>query len=284
MFININGKIVDEREAVISAFDHGYLYGIGVFETFRTYNGHPFLFDDHFNRLKASLEELQIKLPYTKLKLLGEVKRTIQANDMVDAYVRLNISAGSGEIGLQTEPYNSPQIIIYVKPIGEPVRKEKRGVLLALRRNSPEGAVRLKSHHYLNNILAKREVGNDPAIEGIFLSQEGVLAEGIVSNLFWVKEGVLYTPSLTTGILNGITRQYILYAAQKLGIKVIEGSFEKGELLTADEAFVTNSIQEIVPLYQIEHMRLPGLDGSVTNRLIHHYEQHRISLFSRTEC
>ncbi|MDP4553349.1 aminodeoxychorismate lyase [Alkalihalobacillus macyae] len=284
MFININGNIIDEREAVISVYDHGYLYGIGVFETFRTYNGHPFLFDDHFNRLKASLEELQITLPYTKLRLLDEVKRTIQANDMVDAYVRLNISAGSGEIGLQTEPYHSPQIIIYVKPIGEPVRKEKRGVILSLRRNSPEGVVRLKSHHYLNNILAKREVGNDSSIEGIFLSQEGVLAEGIVSNLFWIKEGVLYTPAISTGILNGITRQYILYAAQKLGIKVIEGSFEKEELFAADEAFVTNSIQEIVPLYQIEHVLLPGLDGSVTNRLIHHYEQHRISLFSRTEC
>ncbi|MBN8211047.1 aminodeoxychorismate lyase [Bacillus sp. NTK071] len=284
MFININGDIVDEKEAVISAYDHGYLYGLGVFETFRTYNGHPFLFDDHYNRLKASLEELQIKLPYTKVELLHEVKRTIEANDMIDAYVRLNISAGMGEIGLQTDPYSSPQSIIYVKPIGEPIRKEKRGVILSLRRNSPEGPLRLKSHHYLNNILAKREVGNDPAIEGIFLSQQGVLAEGIVSNLFWVKEGSLYTPSLTTGILNGITRQYIMHAAQKLGISIIEGSFEKEELFLADEVFVTNSIQEIVPLRQIEHVLLPGLDGSVTNRLILQYEQHRISLFSRIEC
>lgn len=284
MFININGDIVDQKEAVISAYDHGYLYGVGVFETFRTYDGHPFLFDDHFNRLKESLKELQITLPYTKVELLHEVKRTIETNDMVDAYVRLNISAGAGEIGLQTEPYFSPQIIIYVKPIGEPIRKEKRGVILSLRRNSPEGALRLKSHHYLNNILAKREVGNDPAIEGIFLSQQGVLAEGIVSNLFWVKEGVLYTPSLSTGILNGITRQYIMRAAQKLGVSIIEGSFEEEELFKADEVFVTNSIQEIVPLRQIEHKLLPGLDGSVTNRLILQYEQHRISLYSRTEC
>ena len=140
MFININGDIVDQKEAVISAYDHGYLYGVGVFETFRTYDGHPFLFDDHFNRLKESLKELQITLPYTKVELLHEVKRTIETNDMVDAYVRLNISAGAGEIGLQTEPYFSPQIIIYVKSIGEPIRKEKRGVILSLRRNSPEGA------------------------------------------------------------------------------------------------------------------------------------------------
>ncbi|WP_347552818.1 aminodeoxychorismate lyase [Pseudalkalibacillus hwajinpoensis] len=283
MLININGHVLDEKDAVISAFDHGYLYGVGVFETFRTYNGHPFLFDDHFNRLITSLEELQISLPYTKTELLDEVMWTINANQMRDAYIRLNISAGAGEVGLRTDPYQSPTMIIYVKPIGEPVRKEKRGIILSLKRNSPEGALRLKSHHYLNNILAKREVGDEPSIEGIFLSQEGFLAEGIVSNLFWVKDEKLYTPSLETGILNGITRQYIMHACKRLGIPVVEGNYDKQVLLEADEVFVTNSIQEIVPLWQVEHVPLPGLNGSVTNRLIVQYEQHRTSLLSRTD-
>ncbi len=212
------------------------------------------------------------------------MRRTIKANDIGDAYVRLNISAGMGEIGLRTDPYLAPTTIIYVKPIGQPVRKEKQGMILKLRRNSPEGPIRLKSHHYLNNILAKREVGNDPSVEGIFLSQEGFLAEGIVSNLFWVKNGEIFTPSLSTGILNGITRQYIMNAAKNLGISVMEGSFVKKDLLDADEVFVTNSIQEIVPLHHVEHVEYPGLKGSITERLILQYEQHRVSLYSRTEC
>ncbi len=284
MYININGKVVEEKEAAISPYDHGYLYGVGVFETFRTYNGHPFLFTDHFNRLCESLQALQISLPYTEVELLQEVKRTIEANEIGDAYVRLNISAGIEEIGLRTDPYLAPTIIIYVKPIGQPVRKEKQGMILTLRRNSPEGQMRLKSHHYLNNILAKREVGNDPSVEGIFLSQEGFLAEGIVSNLFWVKNDEVYTPSLSTGILNGITRRYVMNAAKNLGISVIQGNFVKENLFDADEVFVTNSIQEIVPLHHIEHVEYPGLKGSITNRLILQYEQHRVSLFSRTEC
>ncbi|MGG1685814.1 aminodeoxychorismate lyase [Pseudalkalibacillus sp. NRS-1564] len=284
MFINVNGELIDEKSAVIPAYDHGYLYGVGVFETFRTYDGHPFLFEDHYNRLCDSLNELQIALPFTKEGLLFEIRRTIDVNGIKDAYVRLNVSAGEGEIGLRTEPYISPTVIIYLKEIGEPVRKEKRGVILSLRRNTPEGPVRLKSHHYLNNILAKREVGNDPSVEGIFLSQRGKLAEGIVSNLFWFKNGILYTPDLTTGILNGITRQYVMDVARKKGMLVREGNFEKKEILEADEVFVTNSIQEIVPLSKIEHKSLPGLEGHATNELILQYEQHRTSLMSRNEC
>ncbi|MCA0993706.1 aminodeoxychorismate lyase [Pseudalkalibacillus hwajinpoensis] len=283
MFLTINGKLIDEKEAAISVFDHGYLYGVGVFETFRTYEGHPFLFGDHYKRLRNSLENLQISLPYTYDELLLQIKQTIEANEMKDAYVRLNVSAGAGEIGLKTDEYLTPTVIVYVKAIGNPVRKTKRGVILSLRRNSPEGEYRLKSHHYLNNILAKREVGSDPSIEGIFLSQDGRLAEGIVSNLFWFKNGILFTPDLSTGILNGITRQFVVHVARKMGISVREGGFQRESLLEADEVFVTNSIQEIVPLFQIEQKPLPGLDGPATNELILQYEHHRTSLMSREE-
>ena len=283
MFLTINGKLIDEKEAVISVFDHGYLYGVGVFETFRTYEGHPFLFGDHYKRLRYSLENLQISLPYSCDELLLQVKQTIEANEMKDAYVRLNVSAGAGEIGLKTDEYETPTVIVYVKAIGNPVRNAKRGVILSLRRNSPEGEYRLKSHHYLNNILAKREVGSDPSVEGIFLSQDGRLAEGIVSNLFWFKNGILFTPDLSTGILNGITRQFVVHVAKKMGISVREGGFQKEALVEADEVFVTNSIQEIVPLFQIEQKPLPGLDGPATNELILQYEHHRTSLMSREE-
>lgn len=283
MFLTINGKLIDESEAVISAFDHGYLYGVGVFETFRTYEGHPFLFDDHYKRLCESLEMLQIQFPYTYDELLCQVKQTIEANEMKDAYVRLNVSAGAGGVGLKTDPYAEPTVIVYVKAIDSPSRKEKRGVILSHRRNSPEGEYRLKSHHYLNNIIAKREVGSDPSVEGIFLTQNGILAEGIVSNLFWFKNGTLFTPDLSTGILNGVTRQFVVHVAKKMGITVQVGSFTEKALLEADEAFVTNSVQEIVPLFQIEQKPLPGLHGPATNELILQYEQHRTSLMSREE-
>lgn len=283
MFININGKLIREEEAVISAYDHGFLYGLGLFETFRTYDGHPFLFNDHVERLQSSLEELQIHLPYTRSELMHEVRRTLELNDLVDGYIRLNVSAGSGFIGLQTEPYTAPTQIIYVKSIDPPSRKEKKGTFLSISRNTPEGNQRLKSHHYLNNILAKREIGNNPDIEGIFLTSEGYLAEGIVSNLFWISENTLYTPSLSTGILNGITRQYVMRVAEKLGIPVKEGCYRKEDLLRANEVFVTNSIQEIVPLRSVDSVSMPGLDGTVTSKLILQYEQDRTSLLSRKD-
>ncbi|WP_270182885.1 aminodeoxychorismate lyase [Alkalihalobacillus sp. CinArs1] len=280
MYINVNGELMREEDAVISAYDHGFLYGLGVFETFRTYDGHPFLFNDHIDRLQASLEELQIELETNSDDLLHEVKRTLAANNMRDGYIRLNVSAGAGNIGLQTEPYQSPTRIIYVKSLGAPVRNEKDGTLLSLRRNTPEGNYRLKSHHYLNNILAKREIGNDPKTEGIFLTEEGYVAEGIVSNLFWVKGDTLFTPSLGTGILNGITRQYVIRTAEKLRISVEEGYYKKECLLDADEVFVTNSIQEIVPLRSVDRVSMPGKNGTVTSKLILHYEKDRTSLFS----
>ncbi|WP_377887126.1 aminodeoxychorismate lyase [Alkalihalobacillus sp. R86527] len=283
MLININGEILREENAVISAYDHGFLYGLGVFETFRTYEGHPFLFNDHIQRLRASLEELHIQLPIEPQELLHEVKRTLQANEMVDGYIRLNVSAGAGNIGLQTEPYEQPTLIIYVKSLGDSVRNEKNGTVLSLRRNTPEGQFRLKSHHYLNNILAKREVGNDQNVEGIFLTEEGYVAEGIVSNLFWVTGNTLFTPSLSTGILNGITRQYVLKVAEKLRLPVKEGLYKREDLLEADEVFVTNSIQEIVPLRSVDRVSMPGSNGTVTSKLILKYEQDRTSLLSSND-
>ncbi|MCA0989542.1 aminodeoxychorismate lyase [Guptibacillus algicola] len=283
MFINVNGEITREEDAVISAYDHGFLYGLGVFETFRTYDGHPFLFNDHIQRLRASLEELHIHLSIGTRDLLHEVKRTLAANDMVDGYIRLNVSAGAGNIGLQTKPYEEPTLIIYVKSLGAPVRNEKDGKVLSLRRNTPEGQYRLKSHHYLNNILAKREIGNDPKVEGIFLTEEGYVAEGIVSNLFWVSQNTLFTPSLSTGILNGITRQYVMKSAEKLQLPVKEGLYNRQTLFNADEVFVTNSIQEIVPLRSVDRVSMPGSNGTVTSKLILQYEQDRTSLLSSND-
>ncbi|PEY31136.1 4-amino-4-deoxychorismate lyase [Bacillus cereus] len=284
MLIYVNGTYVEASEAKISPYDHGYLYGLGVFETFRIYNGHPFLLDDHYGRLVDALSTLQIEWTMTKDDVLRVLQELLVRNELEHAYIRLNVSAGVDEIGLQTGVYPEPSVIVFIKPLSVPGKVlEKEGVILKQKRNTPEGAFRLKSHHYLNNILGKREIGNVVNKEGIFLTEAGHIAEGVVSNLFFVKEGVLYTPSLETGILNGITRTFIIRIAEVLDVHVEEGLFTQKELLSADEVFVTNSIQEIVPLNQIEEVNFPGKEGDVTKSFMSVYEMHRESLWSRNE-
>ncbi|WP_369901520.1 aminodeoxychorismate lyase [Bacillus manliponensis] len=284
MLIYVNGSFVDASEAKISPYDHGYLYGLGVFETFRIYNGHPFLFDDHYERLMTALSSLHIRWNMTKADIREIIKNLLVKNELQHAYIRLNVSAGIGEIGLQTDEYEEPSLIIFIKPLYAPGEiVEKEGVILRQTRNTPEGAVRLKSHHYLNNILGKRELGNTNTKEGIFLTKEGYVAEGIVSNLFFVKNHILYTPALQTGILNGITRMFILKIAERLNLKVKEGFFLQEELLVADEVFVTNSIQEIVPLVKIGEVRFPGKQGVITNELLSVYGEYREILWSKDE-
>ncbi|MFE8698835.1 aminodeoxychorismate lyase [Cytobacillus sp. FJAT-53684] len=284
MFIYLNGDLVRKEDAVISPFDHGFLYGMGLFETIRVYNGHPFLLDDHLQRLNNSLEVLNIKTRYTRDEILEILHPLLKINELTDAYVRLNVSAGIGEIGLQTEPYVHPNLIIFAKPL-PPAKglQEKKSVILQLKRNTPEGFERLKSHHYLNNILAKREIGDHPECEGIFLTEDGYLAEGIVSNLFWIKDQKLYTPALETGILDGITRQFVMKLASKRGMRLEEGFFTLDEAKVADEVFVTNSIQEIVPLSLFDQEQKPGNQGVIVNDLQLQYKQYTTYVWSRDE-
>lgn len=280
MYLYVNGKIVKKSDARISPFDHGFLYGVGLFETFRIYDGHPFLLDDHLMRLQTSLKDLQIDLEINRKELTDILTDLLKANGLKNAYVRLNVSAGEGELGLSADSYQTPSLILFMKEI--PVTlAEKSAVFLKINRNTPEGETRLKSHHFLNNIYGKKEIGNNPQIEGIFRTKEGYLAEGITSNIFWVKGNMLFTPTLQTGILNGVTRAFVIEIAKGLGLEIKEGFFQDEELLTSDEAFITNSIQEIVPLNKIEGVTLPG--NQITKYLQHKYNQYKTSLWSRSE-
>jgi 4-amino-4-deoxychorismate lyase len=282
MFIYVNGQFVSKEEARISPFDHGFLYGMGVFETFRVYSGHPFLLDDHLDRLNRSLAELSIMHCFKRGELDTILQDLLKINDLTDAYIRLNVSAGIGDVGLQVEPYNEPNILIFPKrlpPAGE--LSEKKAVLLKLRRNSPEGNERIKSHHFMNNILAKREIGNAADIEGIFLTEDGHLAEGVVSNLFWKKGNILYTPGIDTGILNGITRQFVIELAKKNKLTVEEGLYSYKDALEAEEMFVTNSIQEIVALTSFERYNLPGKKGQFAQKLHQEYRHYCKILWSK---
>jgi 4-amino-4-deoxychorismate lyase len=284
MHVFMNGKIVAKEDVMISAFDHGFLYGVGLFETFRIYEHHPFLLDDHIERLNHGLAVLNIKWSYTKADILETIKLVLEANQLSNAYIRFNVSAGMGEIGLQTEPYFKPNVIMFAKPLppaGE--MTEKDAVVLNLKRNTPESLERLKSHHYLNNLLAKREIGNAINQEGLFLTKEGYIAEGIVSNVFWITNGVLYTPAIETGILNGITRQFILCLAPSLGLAVKEGLYSLEDASRADEVFFTNSIQELAPVINFNGKTMPGKKGRWVTLFHKKYQEYCLKLWSRKE-
>ncbi|MEI5909519.1 aminodeoxychorismate lyase [Bacillus spongiae] len=283
MYLYMNGMYVKKEEAVISPFDHGFLYGMGLFETFRTYNGHPFLLDDHIERLHRGFQELNISHSIKKETILSILNELQVRNQLRDAYVRLNVSAGVGDIGLRSSAYDNPTIIVFQKEPPSLPSSEKEGKILNLKRNTPETRFRLKSHHYFNNMAAKRELGVSPDGEGIFLTEHRYVAEGITSNIFWYKGGKLYTPSVETGILNGITRQFILSISSRLEINVEEGLYSVDELLKADEIFVTNSIQEIVPLNKLCDEKFPGRKGKVFQLLSNYYKKKTEKLWSRHE-
>ncbi|REK69259.1 aminotransferase class IV [Paenibacillus paeoniae] len=261
MKIGLNGNVVEAHEAVISVYDHGFLYGMGLFETFRTYNGRPYLLERHRSRLKAGCAELGIPFVLSIGELETWIDKLLQENGLEDGYVRLTVSAGEGALGLPTGDYTQPNVVLLVKELPstneEAVRTGKELRLLRTERNTPEGSVRFKSLHYMNNMIAKRELlglsGDhvmpaSPGAEGLMLTREGWLSEGIVSNLFFITGGIIRTPSVATGILPGITRQRVLELAAEAGYGVEEGSYHWEELASADEIWMTNSIQELVPV------------------------------------
>ncbi|WP_400244786.1 aminodeoxychorismate lyase [Niallia sp. JL1B1071] len=284
MFMYVNGQVICEEEAVISVFDHGFMYGLGLFETFRVYDGHPFLLDDHLCRLNEALQEMNIQKSFEREEVVTIIQSLLKKNDIKNAYIRWNVSAGNGMIGLQTEPYIEPNTIVYIKPLPKANGMvEKTGQIVTIPRNTPEGAFRLKSHHFFNNTLAKREIGADMTIEGVFLTKEGYVAEGITSNLFWVINEMLYTPSLQAGILNGITRQFVLSLAKSKGLEVKEGMFRLDVLAQAEEVFATNSIQEIIPIKKIDVYDYKGVGGKVVAELHKEYRMHSTQLWSAEE-
>ncbi|GIO10364.1 4-amino-4-deoxychorismate lyase [Brevibacillus reuszeri] len=279
MHVYVNGTICPAQEATVSVLDHGFLYGIGLFETLRVYDGKLFLWNDHYARLSSGLLALQIRPAWSKEELEEAIQRTVNANDLRDAYVRLSVTAGAEGVGLVADGYEQPSLFVFAKPVAalaDPPQPKKLQTL-SLARQTAEGLTRFKSHNYLNNALAKQEIGAKPDVEGLFLTHDGYLAEGIVSNLFWIKDGSLFTPSLDTGILDGVTRQHVMMLAKQLSIPIVEGRFRREELLQADEIFVTNSVQEIVPVSEIDGHAALSVYGKFTREL-HRAYRHSIAM------
>ena len=272
----MNGEYMEQKNLKVSPFDHGFLYGLGFFETFRTYNGKPLFLREHLARLHQALSTFRIAMPYTEQQLREVIETLNEQNGSDDGYFRLNVSAGEHEIGLAPIAYENPNVIVFRKPLPKTTTViEKTAVLLQTVRNTPEaGTIRYKSHHYGNNVLARFELPSLATQEGIFLTQEGFIAEGITSNVFWVKNHTLYTPAVQTGILAGITRSIVIHLAKECSITVEEGEYSLENLLTAEECFLTTAVQQIVPVKQIQDTTYRGLAGNVTKTLIQAYEQY----------
>jgi 4-amino-4-deoxychorismate lyase len=285
MWLMLNGRLVDERTAQVSVFDHGFMYGVGLFETLRIEDGHPILLEQHVQRLHASAEQIGIEGVISIDEASAQIKYLVDANQLRDAYLRISVSAGVAPLGLPNQPYQQPTTIMYMKSLAPAIpfatRPAKALQLLRLRRNSPESNIRYKSFHYLNNIMGKQECNRYPwtrarETEGLFLNEAAHLTEGIVSNLFFVKQDHIYTPSIETGVLPGVTRALVIDLAEQAGITLHEGRFSIDDLLSSEEVFLTNSIQEIVAvdtLWQPDGQAHQWPVGPMTTQLAERYDQ-----------
>jgi len=272
MWVYLNDRFVLEDEAKISIFDYGFLYGDGLFETLRSYAGHIFALESHLERLSRSALSIRLPLPAaSRLKsLLYEV---LQKNGLKDALLRLSLTRGKGEAGLQPMRCKNPTLLITARPFeGYTTDQYKKGVsaiISKVRRSGPMGnESSLKSLSFLNNSLAKLEAGEHDAFEGILLNEAGFLSEGSISNLFWIHQGILKTPSIEAGILEGVTWQIIIRLAKETGWVLQEGLFRPEALFTAEEAFLSNTGLELMPLTLLDGKKIgTGQQGTMTKKL-----------------
>jgi branched-chain amino acid aminotransferase len=277
MKIFIDGKYYSERNAKVSVFDHGLLYGDGVFEGIRAYNGRVFKLKEHIDRLFYSAHALLLEIPLSRADISRAVVETIRANKLKDSYVRLIVTRGVGTLGLNPRTCKNPSVIIIAGKIQVyPPETYAHGmdmVTVPTARNL-HSAVNpaIKSLNYLNNILAKIEANNAGVEEAVMLNSAGYVAEGTADNLFIVKQGSLLTPPLSAGALYGITRATVIELAEQSGLKVSEPNLTRYDLFNADECFVTGTAAEIMPVVKIDGRSIgTGKPGPVTLKLVAEY-------------
>ncbi len=272
MWIYLNDRFVSEKEASISVFDTGFLYGDGLFETLRAYDGKIFTLDKHLDRLGKAAIFLKIKIPKAA-RLDDLLHQTLARNGLKNAMLRLTITRGINPIPLRPDLCEKSTVVITARAFeGYPDGFYKKGVSAAIvstPRNTPTGSgPSLKSLNFLNNILGKLEINAEVHFEALMLSPAGELCEGTLTNLFWVNQGVLYTPASETGLLKGITRSIVLDLAKKEGMPVEEDCYPPKTLLKAEEAFLTNSGIELMPLVSVDGEKIgTGLPGLITEKL-----------------
>ncbi|MFC1767088.1 aminotransferase class IV [Candidatus Margulisiibacteriota bacterium] len=283
MTIYINGKYVQKEKAKISVFDRGLLYGDGLFESIRTYGGKPLMLDEHLDRLYEAAKTIYLQIGISKKALAQAVLKTIKINRFKESYIKVMVTRGvSRTHGLDIKNVKGkPTIIIIVDELKEcpPTVYSKgwKAIITSIKRE--DTLANIKSLNYINNIEAKIEANKRKANEAFMLTADGYLSEGTTSNLFFVKGKTLYTPSLRTGILEGLTRGVVIKSAKKLKIKVVEGFFKKEKLYKADECFVTSSGPGIIPIVKVDGRKIGrGKPGVMTIILMAAYKDEKTSL------
>ncbi len=283
--VNVNGRVSDQEHAVISVFDHGFLYGEGVYETLRTYNGEPFLFERHMDRLRKSAGMLALHVPLSDADIAGRFRdtmRTARLGDHPDreAYLRILITRGVGELTYDPAACPTPSVVViakpHVNPSPEAFEKGVRVVLVPIVRNHP-GSVNplIKSNNLLNNALAMQDAFRRGGFEGVMRNYRGELAECTQSNLFIVKNGVALTPPVDAGLLPGITRGFLFEVGAEAGIEVREAVLRDADLFGADEAFLTSTTREVTPIVRVDDKTIgAGVPGPVTRTLLGEYRGH----------
>jgi branched-chain amino acid aminotransferase len=282
--VNVNGRVSGEQDAVISVFDHGFLYGEGVYETLRTYNGQPFLLDRHMRRLRRSAGMLALSVPLTDDQLAARFDETMRAGGLGpagggEAYLRVLVTRGIGELSYDPAATPRPSVVVIAKPqIDPPAEAFAQGVTVALvpiMRNHP-GSVSpvIKSNNLLNSALAMQEAVRRGAFEGLMRNYRGELAECSTANIFIVKDGAALTPPIEVGLLPGITREFLFEVGAELGIPVREQVLRDPDLFGADEAFLTSTTRELVPIVHVDDQAIgSGKPGPITRGLLRRYRE-----------
>ncbi|MBC7113557.1 MAG: branched-chain-amino-acid transaminase [Candidatus Methanomethyliales bacterium] len=279
-YVYIDGNFVPRSKASISVFDHGFLYGDGVFEGIRAYNGYVFKLKEHIDRLYASARTIMLNIPMTKEELSRAVVETLKKNSLKDAYVRLIVTRGEGDLGLDPRKCKKPSVIIIAGSITllpkEVCERGIRTIISWVRRDPVDGTSHeVKSLNYLNSILAKLDANAYNADEAILLTPNGYVCEGTAENIFLVKNGEIFTPPTYTGALPGITRQVIMEIAEKNGLKTREKLITVHELFNADEIFFTGTGAEIIPVVEVNGRTIgDGKPGKITRLIREEFQKY----------
>jgi branched-chain amino acid aminotransferase len=273
-WIYLNGEYVSKEDAKVSVYDHGFLYGDGIFEGIRLYNGNIFKCREHLDRLYDSAKSIMLDIPLSPAEMQQALVETIRKNGLRDGYIRLVVSRGPGDLGL--DPSRSPKawVIIIVEQLAiypeEAYRNGLRSVSVSPRRNIPDALnPKIKSLNYLNNILVKIQANLAGVGEAIMLNSQGYVAEGSSDNIFIVKRGVVYTPPCYCGALEGITRGAIMEICERIGLKLKEEPFTLHDVYVADEVFFTGTAAEVIAVREVDGRIIgEGKAGPVTTRLL----------------
>ena len=272
--IYINGKLYDREDAKISVFDHGLLYGDGVFEGIRSYGGRVFRMDEHLERLWNSAKAIWLEIPISKAEMAKAIEDTLAVNGIKDGYIRALVTRGEGTLGLDPNRCSNPQVIIITDRVSlypdELYEKGLEIITVSVTRNHPTAlSPRVKSLNYLNNILAKIEGIQAGCIEALMLNHKGEIAECTGDNIFLVRKGRVLTPPNDAGILEGITRDAVIGLAREMDIDVRETPLTKHDVYIADECFLTGTAAEVVPVVKVDSRTIgDGAPGPITRELM----------------